>query len=722
MIEPDSEPLEPDLLPTDKDRSPLGVDGPADISTKSMKPPSEQSEQETVEIQLTGPASGSPSGSGAPALHIRSDGLIDEVSDEVAELFGMGPLTGQHFVDIVDEEEQESLERLLRLVLEMRREGLAEFSIYHPERGTQRFSAEAYPTSGADGVGVLLEITDITDKSEARKRIESMIPWVRAITRDSDEVILLVGPEVGEHLVSGSTRTVLGIDEKQFSLLHLRNAIHPEDQMRTMLAFEEVKENPGNVARLKFRTDDGADGWLHIEAQVSNRTTDPDVRGVVYMLRDVTERTIRDPVTGLPNRVLLLDRVEQLIAARAKSSYALLIIGLDRLPFVRGTLGPAAADAMVSVFGERLLGLVEAGWTVARTGEAELALLATGLHSNQEVRGLVERIGKLSEQSFNLAKQELVSSLTIGIALSTRGYLVGRSMLHDAQTAFERAREKAATGGRQVANTQVLNQNVDRVQIETELYRALSEGELRLNYQPIVTLQDGKLRGFEALVRWKHPERGLFGPERFLSVAEESGQIVALGAWVIDRACARLKRWEKYTGFAADLQMAVNVSARQLGDVGIVGAVEQALLTHRIQPGRLKLEVTETALIQNPEAAAATLRRVRQLGVEVALDDFGTGYCSLAYLTKFPVDALKIDREFVSGTEGILTSERGEPLARAIVDLARSLKLDVVAEGIETQEQAAALTSLGCKYGQGYYFGRPLGPRLARDLIARQDG
>lgn len=683
----------------------------------SPKPIIGDVEIETAEILVSSAPLMSPRDSAIPTLHIGYDGRIDAAAPVLTSMFGLGSLEGRRLVPLVAQEDQESLARLLRLVFELRREGRAAFNILHPERGLLQYEAEAFPTSSQAGSGVLLEVTDVTRKSAERERIENMLPWFRALTRDSDEIVLLVGPEIGEYVVSGSTRNVLGFEPSKFSLVRLRDRIHPEDQMRVLLAFEEIKEIPGEVGKIGFRVDDGEGGWQHLEALVSNRTTDPDVRGVVYILRDLTERTLRDPVTGLPNRVLLLDRVQSLIAVRDKQSYALLIVGLDRLPFVRGTLGPGAADSMVKVFGERLLEIRRLGWTVARIGEAELAVLATGLESMGEVRPLIDQIGGLSERPYQLGKQEIVSSITIGIALSTRSYLVARSMLHDAHTAFERARERGAQGGRQVADTQVLNQNVDRVQIETELYRALAEGELRLNYQPIVTLSDGKLRGFEALMRWKHPERGLFGPDRFLSVAEQSGQIVAMGAWVIERAVSQLVRWEKHTDAARELTMAVNVSVRQLGDPALVTAVEQALLTHQLAPERLKLEITETALIQNPDAAADALHRLRQLGCKVALDDFGTGYCSLAYLTKFPVDSLKIDREFVSGDQGILTSERGMPLVRAIVDLAKSLQLEVVAEGIETKEQAAALTSMGCVYGQGWYFGKALGPRLARDVI-----
>ncbi len=701
--------MPPDELPTDpRDERPPPRRWATDAGA----------EKETAELRLSGPSS-MPGGQITATLHVNHEGVIDDASEDVTAMFGIGELPGRRFAALVDEDDQESVDRLLRLVLEMRREGHTEFSIQHSERGLLQFIGDAWPTNTPQGPGVLFEIHDVTEKTEARQRVEAMLPFTRSLTRDSHEVVMLVGPEVGEHLISGSTDTVLGIPPEQCTLLRLRSAIHPEDQMPTMLAFERVKERTGEVAQVKFRFDDGTGAYRHIRAAVSNRTHDPELRGVVYMLRDVTEGTIRDPVTGLPNRVMLLDRIEQLIVARPKRMYALLVIGIDRLAFVRGTLGAGAADTMVKLFGERLMGVARAGWTVARTGEAELALLATGLETTADVRPLVERIGKLSEEPFRLGKQELVSSFTIGIAISTRRYLVALTMLHDAQTAYERAREKAVTGGRLVANSQVLNQNADRIQIETELYRALSEGELRLNYQPIVGLTDGRLTGFEALVRWKHPDHGLRGPDRFLSVAEESGQIIAMGAWIVDRACAQLSRWDRNVAGAEDLTMAVNVSVRQLSDNALVDAIETALLTHRVPPERLKIEVTESALIRNPDRAAETLRRVRQLGVRISLDDFGTGYCSLAYLTRFPVDALKIDREFISGPEGLLATERGTPLVRAILDLAKSLGLSVIAEGIETEEQAGALQRMGCPLGQGFYFGRPVGPRQARDLISK---
>jgi len=649
-------------------------------------------------------------------VDVSSEGHIVGASPRFGPMVGLDWQPGSCLISVIDDEDQENVERLIKLVSNLSRQGTVEFSAYHAERGTQRFVAEVVPFRSDGATHVRLLLSNITERTQARRELEAVLPWLRAVTEDSREVTVIVGESIGEHLLSGSPSLVLGIPERSFSLARLRHGIHPADRGPALHAIDGVRTAPGARATTTFRMDDNHGSWLHVEAVATNRSTDPRVRGVVITFRDHTDRSVRDSLTGLPNRVLLLDRLDEVLRSESCEDYALLVLGLDRLHHVRGTLGAGAVDSLVRAFADRMRSLARDEWTVARTGEGELTLLALGL-APSDVRPLLARIGGLTQEPFLLAGQEVVSSLTIGVALSTRSYTSSRAMLHDAHAAYERAREKGTMGGQQVANTQVLDLKRDRVQLETELYRAIAEKEFRLQYQPIVALPGGALLGFEALIRWRHPQEGLISPARFLPVAEDSGQIVAIGQWVVERAVAQLARWRRYEAKAQDLIMSINVSARQLVNPGLVPTVEKALLDHGIPPELIKLEVTETSLIQNPETAAETLRRLRKLGCRVALDDFGTGYCSLAYLTRFPVDTLKIDREFVSGEEGVLTSERGAPLVRAIVDLARSLKLEVVAEGIETEEQAAAITELGCEVGQGWFFGRPVAPKAARALI-----
>lgn len=305
----------------------------------------------------------------------------------------------------------------------------------------------------------------------------------------------------------------------------------------------------------------------------------------------------------------------------------------------------------------------------------------------------------------------------MGIALSSRGYADAGAMVRDAQAALGRASERGSEK-RQVANTEVINRNTDRLRLETELHRALAEQEFRLVYQPIVHLADRSLHGFEALIRGEHPTGGMVPPDKFLPVAEESGLILPIGAWVFGEATAQMRRWRDRVPNGRPVTMAVNLSMAQIIEPGLVDLALDCTRRNDLDPASIKLEVTETALLERPDAAVESLQRLRDAGFVIALDDFGTGYCSLAYLTRFPVDVLKIDREFVSGSEGILTSERGRPLVQAIVDLSASLKLQVVAEGIETAEQAEVLTGMGCRYGQGWHFGRPLNRKAARALIA----
>jgi len=516
--------------------------------------------------------------------------------------------------------------------------------------------------------------------------------------------------------VSGGCARVLGYSPEELTREVFRDAIHPGDRMRVLLEFESVRQDADATVTVSYRLRHKDGGWLHVETHAVNASADPDVAGVLFYTRDVTDRTIRDPVTGLANRTLFLDRLQEVLEAGGSGVFGVIVLQLDRHGFVRGTLGADGADALMKGFADRILEVVGAGWTLARTGENEFTLLVTGLPDAGAIRPVAESIGRLAQAPFRVGADEVVTTVTMGIALSPRSYPGAIEMLRDAQTALVKAQE-AGSARRQVANSEVINRNADRVRVETELHRALARDELRLAFQPIVSMDTAALEGFEALVRWKHPEEGLLSPARFLPVAEESGLIGGITDWVLERACARLARWQQKLPKAKHLTMSVNLSVKQLNNAGLPAQVLGILARHKLSPASLKLEITETALLERPEFAAGILRELQGAGVRIVLDDFGTGYCSLQYLLKFPIDVIKIDRQFVSGSDALLTSKLGKPLVRAIMDLATSLQLDVVAEGIETQEQADAVAAMGCRLGQGWLFGRPVGPRAARDLI-----
>ncbi len=652
--------------------------------------------------------------SSEPLCHVRSNGLISYSTKKVQEIFGRTDLHGSHFLDLVDDADREDAAHLLSLVQGSQREGQLEFRGAHPAHGRLHLKAGVVP-AGPEG-GVLLRIEDVTQQHRDVDKLKGMVRWFRALTRNSGDVIVVVGEDLGHRFVSGGCEDILGYAPDELTRQVFRDAIHPADRMRVLLEFEAARQDVGATCEVIYRFKHKSGSWLHVETHVVNRTNDPDVNGLIFYTRDVTDRTIRDPTTGLPNRTLLLDRLQQVLVAEDSGQFGVIVLQVDRYSFVRGTLGGDAADLLMKAFAKRLLGVAAASWTVARTGDNEFTVLAMGLPDAGAIRPVAEGIGKLATKRFKVGTDQVVSTVTMGIALSARNYPGAVEMLRDAQTALVKAQEKGSSS-RQVASSEVISRHADKVRVETELHRAIANEELRLAFQPIVSLSEARIEGFEALIRWKHPTAGMLAPGAFLPVAEESGLISAIGDWVLARSCARLARWRDTIPQAKDLTISVNLSVKQLTEQDFAGRVLRTMEQNKLPLSSIKLELTETALLERPEAAAAVLEELQSAGMTIVLDDFGTGYCSLAYLTRFPIDVLKIDRQFVSGSDAVLTSPRGKPLVRAILDLATSLGLTVVAEGIETQEQADVMRSMGCQQGQGWLFGRPVGPRVARDLI-----
>jgi EAL domain-containing protein (putative c-di-GMP-specific phosphodiesterase class I) len=316
-------------------------------------------------------------------------------------------------------------------------------------------------------------------------------------------------------------------------------------------------------------------------------------------------------------------------------------------------------------------------------------------------------------QPFNIGGHEVFTTASIGIALSTTGYERAEDLLRDADTAMYRAK---LLGKKRhiVFDREMHDRAMELLQIETDLRRAITRKEFFVNYQPIVSLETGKVSSFEALVRWRHPERGLVGPSEFIPVAEETGLIIPLGQWVLNEACRQVREWQKLHLADEHVTISVNLSSRQFSQADLIEQVSSALRESGLRPGCLKLEITESMVMENIDTAIDMLMQLRGLGVGLSIDDFGTGYSSLSYLHRFPIDTLKIDRSFV--TQMTDNTENAE-IVRTIVTLARSLDMDVIAEGVETREQLRQLSALGCDYGQGYLFSRPVGPSQALELL-----
>jgi diguanylate cyclase (GGDEF)-like protein/PAS domain S-box-containing protein len=442
---------------------------------------------------------------------------------------------------------------------------------------------------------------------------------------------------------------------------------------------------------------------------------------------DITEGKVSDPLTGLPNRLLFTDRVGRLIKhAKRRKEYlfAVLFLDLDGFKMINDSLGHLAGDQLLVGVASRLEKCLRATDTVARLGEGfivarmggdEFTVLLDDLKHSDDAKQAAERLMKAVTSPFMLGGREVFTSLSIGIALSNSGYEQAEDILRDADTAMYRAKSMGKARY-EIFDADMRASVVARLQLETDLRRALEHGEFHNVYQPIVSLASGQIVGFEALLRWQHPTRGLLGPEEFITVAEETGLIRDLGRWNLREACRQMAEWRADYNAYSQLTMSVNLSPKQFLQANLVEDIESLLRELNLPPQALKLELTESTVMGDPSAAAEMLQQIKSLGIGLAIDDFGTGYSSLSYLHRFPLDTLKIDRSFISS----IGNGEDTEIARTIFPMALNLHLDVVAEGVETIEQLVLLKKLQCKYGQGYYFSKPLSAEAARSLLAEQ--
>ncbi len=424
-----------------------------------------------------------------------------------------------------------------------------------------------------------------------------------------------------------------------------------------------------------------------------------------------------DPLTGLPNRAMFTELLKAEMESSKLSddhSFAVLFLDLDRFKNINDSLGHTHGDLLLVAFAERLERTLRPIDTLARFGGDEFAILVSGMNDTTDAVRVAQRIQDELCQPFLLDKNSTFATSSIGIALSSSGYDKPEDILRDADTAMYRAKENGKARY-EVFDHDMHARAVSRLQLESDLRQAVEKNEFVVFYQPIICLQTGRLSGFEALVRWKHPRRGLVSPADFIPIAEETGLIVPIGEWVLAEACTRVREWQKASPSHRSLSLSVNLSARQIAQPDMLDRIKEALENSKLNPHYLKLEITESVVMENAEAAAMMFKQLRSLGVQLSIDDFGTGYSSLSYLHRFPLNYLKIDRSFVTR----LTTDHDDAIVRTISTLARNLGMEVIAEGIETEEQYRQLRILGCEYGQGYLFSHPVGAEAVLLLLAQ---
>jgi diguanylate cyclase (GGDEF)-like protein len=414
-----------------------------------------------------------------------------------------------------------------------------------------------------------------------------------------------------------------------------------------------------------------------------------------------------DTLTNLPNRALLAENLKFVIE-RAKQhedyQFAVLFLDLDRFKNVNDSLGHSIGDQLLIAMARRLEHCIRDVDMVARLGGDEFAILLDGIADSSITTAMAGRIQEKLQSPFNLSGHEVFTTTSIGIAMSSTGYDHPENMLRDADTAMYRAKAQGKACY-EVFDKGMHTRAVYLLQMENDLRRALDREEFRVHYQPIVSLENGQLTGFEALLRWQHPERGFINPVDFISLAEDTGLIVPIGMWILKRACQQLAKWQWKAPANRQLFMSVNLSSKQLGQSALVDQIRETLEETHVDPRHIKLEITESAVMENAETAAQLMRRLKGLGVQLSIDDFGTGYSSLGYLHRFPVDILKVDRSFIGR---IGEAAENIEIVRTIISLAENMGMQVVAEGVETMSQLSQLRRLNCQFGQGYLFSRPV--------------
>ncbi len=545
---------------------------------------------------------------------------------------------------------------------------------------------------------------------------------VRALVENSSDVITVVAPDLTVRWQSPSVARTLGLAVEDVIGRRLTSLVHPDDTRGLEKQLASVTSSGGVATEtVRFRHADG--GWRHLEVVAESRLNDPAIEGLVLSMRDISERkgledelrrrAFHDSLTGLANRALFEDRLAHALARarRHEHSVAVLFLDLDDFKTINDSLGHSSGDELLSAVATRIADVARITDTAARLGGDEFAVLLELTDGNEEAERVARRLLEELAPPITVGDRELRVGASIGVAVSDGGLTVDE-ILRNADTAMYAAKE-AGKGTVRVFETGMHKRVLDRLELSGELQHAIETGEMELDYQPIVELQRGRMVGCEALVRWAHPVRGRLSPAEFIDLAEDTGLIVPLGAWVLDSACAQAAEWQRrFADF--DLTVSVNVSTRQLRDPSFPGAVARAVEEHALEPGLLTLEITESLLPDDSDRIITLLKNLKNVGVRVAVDDFGTGYSALSRLQAYPVDVLKIDRSFVTGME----QDAGKAqLVRGIVNLADSLHLSIVAEGIERYGQLDRLRRMRSPLGQGYLFSPPVSPRTIEGLL-----
>jgi diguanylate cyclase (GGDEF)-like protein/PAS domain S-box-containing protein len=579
-----------------------------------------------------------------------------------------------------------------------------------------------------DGVTYAIIVArDITQRIKAELALKASEERYRMVADYNYDWEVWIGPEGRMLYVSPSCHRITGYERDRFieDPGFIEEIIHRDDlgAWKSYMAGDAAADQEHLDFRIFHR--DGRMVWI---SQVAQKVTGDDGRpmGVRISLRDITNRKImekqlqyqalHDPLTGLANRTLCLDRVGQAmgrVKRREDYSFAVVFVDLDRFKVINDSLGHSAGDKLLVDFSQRLLQCVRNLDTVSRFGGDEFILLLEELTGANEALNIVKRVREEVCKPFYINGHEVQSTASFGMVLSPADYREPEMLLQNANIAMHRAKESGRNRIK-VFNFKMLDQAVQAMTLETDLRRAVHNEEFFVDYQPLVSLKTGSLTGFEALVRWDHPRHGVLPPGRFIPLAEDTGIIVDIGALVLEEACRTMALWRETLSDADKLMLTVNLSAKQFNQPDLVQGVTKVLKDTNLPAENLKLEITESAIMDNPDDTAVKLARLKRHGIGVSIDDFGTGYSSMSHLQRFPLNYLKIDQNFVQNLDLV---PENLAIVKAIIKLAHSLGLETIAEGVEKSSHVRILSSLKCEFAQGYFFSGPLSKRDAESLV-----
>ncbi|MFN8634939.1 MAG: EAL domain-containing protein [Chloroflexota bacterium] len=588
------------------------------------------------------------------------------------------------------------------------------------------------------GLVVARQIVAVRENSrlQAVQAVQRSESRFRSLVQHASDVITIVDGGGRVTFQSPSLKRVFGYEPEVIlgqSVVHLVHPlVHPEDRARAQAFLEAALRPDSTDSTIGWRVRHRDGRWRHVETTVANLLDDPEVSGLVLTSRDDTERrelaeqlrhqAFHDTLTGLANRALFEDRLTHALARAARTArpVAVVFLDLDNFKTVNDSFGHGAGDEVLTTVAQRILRVVRAADTAARFGGDEFAVLVedlpAGLASVDESIRVAERLLAACRHPFQVQDHEVMIGCSIGIAISEAGAETADGLLRNADVAMYLGKERGK-GRYEVFQPEMHARILERLELDADLRLAVERHELVVHYQPIMSLEDGRITGLEALARWSHPKRGLLPPGAFIARAEENGLIVPLGYQVLHQACREAGELQRRYPSDRPLSMTVNLSVRQLEDPNCLGEIHAALQEGGLPPESLVLEITESFAIKDPDVAIRRLTALKALGVRLALDDFGTGFSSLSYLQRLPVDILKIDRSF---TERMVAAGRDTSLVEAILALGRSLNLSTVAEGIERPDQLDLLRTLGCAFGQGYLLSRPCERAVVEQLLAAQ--